>query len=56
MEKMEDKAKKKNVKKLIVYAVLLVLIESLWGPDRFRQRNWGRYLRSMQLQSVNYCF
>ncbi len=54
---MEDKDKKKNVKKLIVYAVLLALIMGIaLGPDRFRQRNLGGYLRSMQLQSVNYCF
>lgn len=54
---MEDKDKKKNVKKIIVYAVLLVLIMGIaLGTGQIQTEELGGYLRSMQLQSVNYCF
>ena len=43
MEKMEDKDKKKNVKKLIVYAVLLVLIMGIaLGTGQIQTEELGK--------------
>lgn len=53
---MEDKAKKKNVKKIIVYAVLLVLIMGIaLGTGQIQTEELGKIF-TVNVVAVKYCF